>query len=311
MTKETPNNLLMPHITEAEAKKKVSEMNLIEGFLFRSATEKTEDAQIVVGGILQTIFNRKIVIKEITSEKVFQALDTNLHGVRFDIHATEKKESDEMVATNVDVEMETRVADKKTLPKRLRYYTSLPDSKALISGEDYDKLPNFISVTILSYDPFDAGDMYYEARSVLTTHPNIEYNDGVLHIYLYCNGRPNFFDSDSPIKLSHKHGKKLMEMLKYIVSGQKPETVNKVIEDIDTVVSEVKDRPEVTSAYMKEWERELAIKEDARTEDAINLISFCFDNGISTDKIIANLKKDYGYENEKIKELFNKADVKI
>lgn len=104
-------------------------------------------------------------------------------------------------------------------------------------------------------------------------------------------------------------------MLKYIVSGQKPATFNNVIEDIDSVVSEVKDRPEVTSAYMKEWERELAIKEDARTEErtkvnednAIKHIRFCLRMGISDSDIRSNIEEDYGYDNNKIKELFAKA----
>ena len=108
-------------------------------------------------------------------------------------------------------------------------------------------------------------------------------------------------------------------MLKYIVSGQKPATVNKVIEDIDLIVNEVKERPEVTTAYMKEWERELAIKEDARAEErtkvnednAINLILFGTDNNISTDKIKTNLREKYGYDDNKIIDLFKKAKITI
>lgn len=64
--------------------------------------------------------------------------------------------------------------------------------------------------------------MYYEASTILTTHPDIGYDDGISHIFLYCNGRPNFGAHDSVIKLSNEHSKKLQEMLKYIVSGQKP-----------------------------------------------------------------------------------------
>lgn len=41
--------------------------------------------------------------------------------------------------------------------------------------------------------------MYYEASTILTTHPDIGYDDGISHIFLYCNGRPNF---DSMIALS-------------------------------------------------------------------------------------------------------------
>jgi hypothetical protein len=87
--------------------------------------------------------------------------------------------------------MQNRPADKKSLPRRLRFYRSLIDSRLLESGTKYDTLPNFISITILSYDPFDAGDMYYEASTKLITH-----------IFLYCSGRVNE-------SLSPEHGKRL------------------------------------------------------------------------------------------------------
>lgn len=85
-----------------------------------------------------------------------------------------------------------------------------------------------------------AGDMYYEASTALITHPDIDYDDGIRHIYLYCNGRPNFTPNNSKdddtskrcdsatdvISLSPEHSKKLQEMLKYIISGQKPSAPN-------------------------------------------------------------------------------------
>ena len=33
---------------------------------------------------------------------------------------------------------------------------------------------------------FFVGDMYYEAKSILITHPGIAYDDGIRHIFLYC-----------------------------------------------------------------------------------------------------------------------------
>ena len=80
-------------------------------------------------------------------------------------------------------------------------------------------------------------DMYYEASTILTTHPDIGYDDGISHIFLYCNGRPNFDAHDSAINLFHEHSKKLQEMLKYIVSGQKPSAPNTEIDAIEDIVA--------------------------------------------------------------------------
>ncbi len=79
--------------------------------------------------------------------------------------------------------------------------------------------------------------MYYEASTILTTHPDIGYDDDISHIFLYCNGRPDFDAHDSAINLFHEHSKKLQEMLKYIVSGQKPSAPNTEIDAIEDIVA--------------------------------------------------------------------------
>ena len=49
-------------------------------------------------------------------------------------------------------------------------------------------------IVILSYDPFLIGDMYYEAKMHLSTHPDYNYDDGRTFILLYADGKPNFED---------------------------------------------------------------------------------------------------------------------
>lgn len=271
---ETIKDIIMPsRITEEEAKKRIAEMNLINGFLFDSTLENKEEAKIVVGNILDAVFDREFIVKDVTSQKVIQALDTVYHGIRLDAHI-EEEPGKQPVATVVDMEMEDRTADKKDLPKRIRYYGGLHDTKKLRSGEYYDKLPNFVSITILSFDPFDAGDMYYEARSVIVTHPAIEYKDGIRHIFLYCNGRPNFNSPDGKIYMSPEHSKKLQEMLKYIVSGEKPDYKNDSINAIDSIVSKVKGREEVTRIYMKQFDLERSVRHETMLNDGLNLVRF-------------------------------------
>lgn len=174
------------------------------------------------------------------------------------------------------------------------------DNKLLQSGEDYATLPEYISITIASYDPFLLGDMYYEAQSVLTTHPNCEYNDGITNIFLYANGRLN---------ISEERGKKLQQLLQYMLTGQKPEVTDQEIEAIDELVTKVKAKKEVTTKYMKQWDRDRLIAKDAHQEDALNFIIFAFENDISTEKAINHLREKYKYNDITIKDLFKKAKV--
>ena len=82
-------------------------------------------------------------------------------------------------------------------------------------------------------------------------------------------------------------------MLKYIVSGEKPIETNTDIEEIDSIVTKVKDRKEVTIAYMRQWDRELSIKRETKQEDALEDIRFDRDNGIPVVATRARLKKTF------------------
>ena len=269
--KRVDNSDFVPKITYDEARKIIREMNLIDGYLFDSAIENEEDAKIVIGNILKSVFYRDFKDIRIESQKQLNGVDTKYHGLRFDVHITEDFNDGKLIATVYDVEMENRREDKKDLPKRLRFYGALHDVKLLESGAGYSELPEFVSITILSYDPFNAGDMCYEAESVLISHPGIEYDDGIRHYYFYCNGRNNLNQIKSLYK-SEDHRKRLSEMLKYIVSGEKPNEENPDISEVDSVVTKVKDKEGVTKGYMKWFDEVRYIKKDARREGKEKLL---------------------------------------
>ncbi len=300
---------LSERITLAQAHKTISAMNLIDSFLFDNTLEIEEEAKIVAGNILKAVFFKKFVIRSVTNQKQMQPIDTEYHGIRLDVMITEAGDSSLPIATVYDMEMENRPADKKYLPKRLRFYNGLYDSKILESGEEYDQLPDFVSIVISSYDPFTAGDMYYEVKSALVSHPDIPYENGVTNIFLYCNGKPNFDEPNSKIRLSPEHSKRLQEMLKYIVTGEKPAEGNKDIEEIDSIVTKVKGRKEVTKAYMKQWDRELSIKRETKQEDALEDIRFDRENDIPIEVTRKRLRKSFGYNDATIDELLAKIDA--
>jgi hypothetical protein len=313
MEQDKQNQFLDHHITFDEARKKISEMNLINSFLFDSTLENEEDAKIVAGNILKCILNREFKDIKVFSQKQFNAVDTAYHSIRLDVYITENYDDKTFNATIFNIEMEDRAADKNSLPKRNRFYGALHDSKLLESGTTYDKLPDFVSITISSYDPFNVGDMCYIAKTILTSHPDVEYKDGLTHLYLYCEGAPNTEILASFIH-SEPHGKKLQEMLHYILTGEKPEAQNQDINDVDKVVTKVKRRGEVTTKYMRQWEREQAIAKEARIEatnetksmDALEMIRFDIDEGIPHEKTKLRLKR-IGLDDSTIDKLFEQV----
>ena len=126
-----------------------------------------------------------------TAQKMIPGISETGQGIRLDAYITEDVcDSEGRPDINVyDLEPDKRSYKKKSLPKRCRYYSDLIDVQIVNSGIRYEKLPKIVIIFILSYDPFDHGDMYYEAGTMLKTHPDIPYDDGIRRIYLYTEGK--------------------------------------------------------------------------------------------------------------------------
>ena len=236
-------------ITYEQAKKAVKSMTLINNFLFNYVMEDEERAKEVAQIIISAVLGYEISDESAKPQKVFNGNDKGKHGIRFDVYIDHTITADGEVSSVYDIEMEDREADRKELPKRHRYYSSLVESKLLSSGKFYETLPDYLAITILSYDPFLAGDMYYEAKTMLVTHSDIEYDDGKRYIFLYGGGNYN-------IPSGNTHGKILAEMVKYIVTGELEDNPGEETHRLSDIVDNVKDRSEVTKTYMKEWDRQ-------------------------------------------------------
>lgn len=308
MTTVIPINT-QSNITFEQAKKDIAEMNLIENFMFDSSIEDIEDAKIVIGKILKSIYGKEFKNIKIECQKQLNGLNTNCHGIRMDARITQDELDEYLDASIVDIEMENRPKDKNELPRRHRYYEALDDAKRLKTSAPYNKLPNYVSITISSYDPFDAGDMCYVATATLVSHPGIPYDDGAKHLYFYCNGHPNLDEIiDAGLLASESHSKNLQEMLEYIVSGKKPSTSNPDVEAVDKVVAKVKSKKEVTTKYMRWYEDKRYIIRDAKLEDALSDIRFDRAENIPPESTRRRLKA-MGIIDSDIDDLFAEIDA--
>lgn len=103
-----------------------------------------------------------------------------------------------------------------------------------------------------------------------------------------------------------------MEVLKYIVSGEKISSENQQVNDLEKVVSKIKKRPEVTKKYMQQWDRERHLVMDAKLETkkeaAISTIIFSRKHGISDTETKAYIINELGLSESCADELFNQID---
>lgn len=144
--------------------------------------------------------------------------------------------------------------ERKSLPKRSRYYHALIDSKILDAGKDYRHLRRVVIIMILPYDPFGKNRMVYTVRNSCVEDPSVPYDDGAEKIFLYTGGTTG------------SASQSLKEMLLYMQDSDEAHVTNPDIERIHDVVSRVRLDKEVGISYMKSWEIEQMIREEATEE---------------------------------------------
>ena len=141
--------------------------------------------------------------------------------------------------------------EKATLPKRMRYYHGLIDTKHLNIGLDYDRLPRVVIIVILPYDPFGLNRMLYTIKNQCVEVPNLPYEDGAVKIFLYTKGTEG------------NPSQSLLDMLKYLEETSEKNIVNEDINQIHKFVEKAKHRKEVGVQYMRLCEENIQMKKAA------------------------------------------------
>ena len=245
-------------------RKPLEEMDVIDNFLFNEIMANEEDGIEVCRMILSLVMKREIGEIRYTPQKIVPGVSETNHGIIMDTYITEQISEDGTNKPDVniyDVEPDKLKDKKKWLPRRSRYYADLIDVKLLTSGTDYDKLPDLMTIFITSYDPFGMDAMYYEAGSIIKTHPGIQYNDGIRRVYLYVDGK--LPDDPTP------EDRKLQNLLRYIGKSISSNVKDDFTKKLDNIVRKTKADKEVGVRLVKSWEIEKEIQDAVRKEDQI------------------------------------------
>ncbi len=229
--------------------KPFQELNLVDGFLFGASTENPEDAEYIAKLIIERATGQKVGEVTVTQEKPLLGVDVGYHGIRMDLYVTEHER--ERIAKVYDIEPNRYgIAE---LPRRSRFSQALTDAKLLKSGENYNDMPEYFSIWILTKDPFGQNQMLYSVKNYVEGFPEIVYNDGVTKLFLYVGGE---FGGNGALK----------DMLRYFGKSDKNNAVDKDIEKLHTIVEKVKHNRKVGEQYMT-WQEMLDYeKEEARQE---------------------------------------------
>jgi predicted transposase/invertase (TIGR01784 family) len=233
-----------------KAPRPLEELNLLDDFLFQEMLLQEDIREEFCQILLSTILGKTIRNVRVVSQKSVCGIDTNRHGIRMDAYIEDVSEITvdgmEMIDASVlsdiyDVEP-NRTYEKESLPKRVRYYHGMIDSKLLEKSMDYSKLRNVVIIVILPYDPFDRKRMVYTVRNQCVEDPSIPYEDGAKKIFLYTKGTEG------------NPSQELRDMLKYMEETTEENVTNQSLAAVHRLVRDVKNRKEVGINYMKSWE---------------------------------------------------------
>ncbi len=121
-------------ITMDEAKRSLYQMSLIDDFLLTSTLTDKEDGRKAAEILLSTLLHQAIDVVDVIPQKVYNGIHRMRRGIRLDAYITARSSGENSTANIYDIEAETRYDDKKTLPQRSRYYSSLIDVHHLKTG---------------------------------------------------------------------------------------------------------------------------------------------------------------------------------
>lgn len=221
-----------------------------------------EVGEAFVREVLQIIFRKKFGQLTIVPQKVYLGSDTDMHGARLDVYLEEKiSGEDELEAATVyDMEPDKndRLENRKSLPKRTRFYHAKIDAASLNSGENYKQLKNVVVIMITPYDPFNKDYMVYTVKNMCEKLPDMPYDDGARTLYLYTKGKKG-----TP-------SQELRQLLQYMENTTEENAKNNTLLGIHQMVNRVKRDKGVSLEYMKIFEREQMLREEGREEERVN-----------------------------------------
>ena len=238
--------------------RRLEDLDLIDNFLFQQMlSQEGKDSETFARILLKTILGRHIRHVTIVPQKNILGIDTNKHGIRLDAYIQEVPDEQDpnladvkLIPSIYDIEP-NKTFDKESLPKRVRYYHGLIDTQLLSTGASYSLLPNVVIIVILPYDPFDKNRMVYTIKNGCEEDPTVPYEDGARKIFLYTKGTKG------------NPSQALRDMLKYIEKSTADNVTNQDIASISLLVDKVKHKKEVSISYMKSWEYEKWVHDEA------------------------------------------------
>ena len=232
---------------DSKTRKPLAELNLLDDFLFGVVLEDKQNYR----DILEIILEEEVpLLQHAQMEKVFRYLPVT-RSVRMDVVAIDED--------NKIYDAEMQVKNTGNLLKRERFYQAHLDVSLLKPGQvAFDRLNDTCLIMIMPFDLLGKGRYRYTCKIHCVEEPDMEVEDGTVRIFLNTRGT-------NPEGVSTE----LIDFLHYVEHSTSENCISTGSERIRRIhdsVQIIKAREDVGVRYMKEWERDHYIREEAREE---------------------------------------------
>lgn len=229
-------------------RKTLQELTIKDNFMFGAVMLEEENCR----QLLELILGFPIEKVEVDREKSM-VYNPDYKGIRLDILVKDE------VGTHYNVEMQA--VKHKALCKRSRYYHSQMDMELLLSGEEYESLPNTYVIFICDFDPFGEGKYRYTLETKCRESESIVVEEGRTSIFLSTYGINEQEESEA-----------LVKFLKY-VRAELVESMDDYEDDfvrkLQRTVKKVKQSREMGVRYMAWHEMLKEERDEGRVEGKI------------------------------------------
>jgi predicted transposase/invertase (TIGR01784 family) len=227
-------------------RKPLTELTLLNRFLFAETMENPENMNIVLNIILDNeiyLRGKPQTEKEMRRSAVYRF-------AKLDVWAEDMN----------DILYDTEVQQENTynLPKRFRYYQGLIDSQLLKPGEtNFNKLNRLYQIMIMPFDLFGYGKYCYTFENQCLEVPELEIKDDVTWIFLNTHGT-----NDEDVS------RELVQLLHYFeyTNDEDDSVQDERIRELQKNVKNVQENAEVGVRYMQLWEEMAMSRQDGYDE---------------------------------------------
>ena len=210
-------------------RKRLADLTIKNNFMFGAVMCDENNCK----DLLERILQFPIARVEVSKEKSI-VYHPEYKGIRLDVYAEDE------YGTHYDIEMQA--LQKPAIEKRSRYYHSQMDMEFLLSGEEYDKLPNSYVIFICDFDPFGKQKYCYTFENICLENKELTLQDGCKSIFLSTKGENN---QDVSIELL-----KFLQFVKADLSESTKDFEDEFVERLQKSVKHVKESREMEKRFM-------------------------------------------------------------